>query len=67
MEIEQEDNICALCKWNNSVENNFFCGNLNQDNIRLKHGTNYNDGCGLFEEREDRKIMYDFSDREFNK
>lgn len=63
MEIEQEDKICALCRWNKSVENNFFCGNINQDNLHFRHGTKYDDGCGLFEEREERKNMYDFFDR----
>lgn len=64
-DTDSEDaRICALCKWNKNVNNNFFCGNINQENIRLKHKTEYNSTCELFQEHDDRKRMYDFWDQE---
>lgn len=63
METDKEDNICALCKWNKSIENNFFCGHPKQENAKLRHETSYNDGCELFEENTERITMYDFEDK----
>lgn len=58
--MNEEDKICALCQWNKNDGGKFFCGHKDQGSERLKGETSYNDGCGLFEEREDRRTMYDF-------
>lgn len=57
--IDKEARICALCKFNKNSDNNFFCENPNQPKPTLRHFTNYNDGCYLFVEKEERKTMYD--------
>lgn len=59
MSLKKEDEICALCKWNKNVASSFFCSNINQKDMKLKSATNYNDSCSLFEEKEERKNIYD--------
>lgn len=58
MAKEQNDNICALCKWSKDVEHNFFCGHQDQTDSKLKKNIYYNDTCELFEEKEERKFLY---------
>lgn len=58
MDSSEENKICALCEWNQDMDNNFFCGHRDQQNIKLKHGTKYNDTCELFEEKEERRGIY---------
>lgn len=63
--MEQEEvKICALCKWNKNTGSHFYCSNPIQQDEKLIEGTEYNDGCGLFYEKEERRTMYDFWDQE---
>lgn len=65
--MEQDDaKICALCKWNTNVSSHFYCSNPIQEDVKLKNGTSYNDTCGLFVEKEERRHIYDFWDQEIN-
>ena len=61
--MQQEDQICAFCKWNKNSHSTFSCAHPNQDDIELKHVTHYNDTCELFDEKEERKTMYSFLDQ----
>lgn len=59
MEQNQTDDICALCKWSRNVDHNYFCGHPGQQDESMKKKIYYNDSCELFEEREDRKSIYE--------
>lgn len=56
--LHEEDKICALCKWSKDANNNFFCGHINQEDQKLRESIYYNDTCELFEEKEERKNLY---------
>lgn len=58
MITERDDQICALCKWSRESPHNYFCGHFKQSDESLKTQIHYNDTCELFEEKEDRKNLY---------
>lgn len=50
---KNDDQICALCKYNTLVQSNTHCGNFSQTNKVLKEHTNYNNSCSLFKLRDE--------------
>lgn len=65
--MEQDDQICALCKWNKNSHGHFSCSHPAQQDIELRATTYYNYTCELYDEKDERKTMYDFLNKDFEK